>query len=116
MTHKPTELPKSNCHNQGMQAMNGIIDLVLSDYMLHPRVREHAIEALHTALKQAGFVIMSIEPTDTMIEGDDREIERLQSLVQVLLDNEPDDPIADGGYTVFQLWREEARAALKGQP
>lgn len=41
------------------------------------------------------------------------ENKRLAKLIRVLLENEPDDLVADGGHTVLQLWRHDARAALK---
>lgn len=37
---------------------------------------------------------------------------RLRELVQVLLDNDPDEPIADNGMTVLDGWRSDARLAL----
>lgn len=37
---------------------------------------------------------------------------RLRELVQGLIDNDPDEPISDGGHTVLDLWRHDARAAL----
>lgn len=43
----------------------------------------------------------------------ERKVERLRDLVQTLIDNAPDDPISDAGHTVLDLWRHEARAALK---
>jgi hypothetical protein len=36
---------------------------------------------------------------------------KLARLVQVFLDNEPDDLVADGGVTVLDVWRQEARRA-----
>jgi hypothetical protein len=39
------------------------------------------------------------------------EIIRLRSLVQCLLDNDPNDDAADG-VTVLMAWRKEARAVL----
>lgn len=44
------------------------------------------------------------------------EITRLTHLVQTLIDNDPDEPIADSGETVIDLWRHNARAALRSQP
>lgn len=41
------------------------------------------------------------------------EIERLRRLVNIMLENDPDDMAADG-VTVLMVWRDEARAALKG--
>jgi hypothetical protein len=37
---------------------------------------------------------------------------QLRDLVRVLLDNEPDDLIADGGLTVLDGWRDSARKLL----
>lgn len=36
----------------------------------------------------------------------------LTHLVQTLIDNDPDEPIADSGETVLDLWRYDARRAL----
>jgi hypothetical protein len=37
---------------------------------------------------------------------------RLRELVRILLDNDPDDLIADGGLTVLDGWRDSARKLL----
>jgi hypothetical protein len=42
------------------------------------------------------------------------KLERLEALVRDMIENEPDDLVADGGHTVLDLWRHDARAALKG--
>lgn len=51
-----------------------------------------------------------------VLQGEVRELrtenERLRGLVECLLDNEPDEPIADNGMTVLDGWRIEARRAL----
>jgi hypothetical protein len=39
------------------------------------------------------------------------KIERLRTLIRILLDNDPDDEAADG-VTVLQVWRKEACRAL----
>jgi hypothetical protein len=46
---------------------------------------------------------------DAMVE----ENARLAGLIRVLLENEPHDAVSDGGHTVLDLWRHDARAALK---
>lgn len=38
----------------------------------------------------------------------------VEKLIRVLLENEPDDLVSDGGHTVLDLWRHEARANQKG--
>jgi len=40
-------------------------------------------------------------------------IERLENLVQCLIENDPDDAIADGGHVVLGLWRHDAKRALQ---
>lgn len=40
------------------------------------------------------------------------KVKRYESMIRVLLENEPDDAVSDGGHTVLDLWRHEARAAL----
>ena len=39
-------------------------------------------------------------------------IRTLEGLVRTLIENEPDEPIADGGHVVLDLWRQQARLAL----
>jgi len=41
------------------------------------------------------------------------ENKRLRSLIETLLDNDPDEPIADNGMTVLDGWQEEAKRFLK---
>jgi hypothetical protein len=41
------------------------------------------------------------------------EIDQLRSLVQCLLDNNPDDLAADGGVTVLDVWRKDAKRILE---
>ena len=43
-----------------------------------------------------------------------RRVERLEKLVRDMIENEPDQLVADGGHTVFDEWCYYARAALKG--
>lgn len=40
-------------------------------------------------------------------------IASLENLIRAMIENEPDDIVADGGHTVLDLWRHDARAALK---
>lgn len=40
------------------------------------------------------------------------KIDELRDLVQTLLDEDPNEPIADNGMTVLDGWRERARRAL----
>jgi len=42
----------------------------------------------------------------------DKEIERLRDLVTCLIENDPDDVISDGGHTVLEHWRHDARRAI----
>jgi hypothetical protein len=42
-----------------------------------------------------------------------RRAERLEKLVRDMIENEPDELVADGGHTVFDEWCYYARAALK---
>jgi predicted nucleic acid-binding Zn-ribbon protein len=42
-------------------------------------------------------------------------ISTLTHLVQTLIDNDPDEPIADSGETVLDLWRHDARLALSAR-
>lgn len=44
-----------------------------------------------------------------------RRVRKLEYLVQCLLDEDPNDLAADGGVTVLDVWRKEARAALEGE-
>lgn len=38
--------------------------------------------------------------------------DQLVNTIKVLIDNEPDDPVSDGGHTVIDLWRHNARELL----
>lgn len=40
------------------------------------------------------------------------EIDRLRDLIRTLVENDPQEPISDGGHVVLDLWRHEARQAL----
>ena len=40
-------------------------------------------------------------------------IASLENLIRAMIENEPDDIVADGGHTVLDEWRYNARAALK---
>jgi len=42
-----------------------------------------------------------------------RYIRRLETLVEDLLENDPNDLVADGGYTLLDAWRADARRALR---
>jgi hypothetical protein len=39
-----------------------------------------------------------------------------ETLVRVLLDNDPNELAADGGITVLDVWRKDAARTLKGAP
>ena len=41
---------------------------------------------------------------------------KLERLVQTLVDNDPDEQIADSGEVVLDLWRHEAKIALGEKP
>jgi hypothetical protein len=43
------------------------------------------------------------------------EIERLQALVRTMLEEDPNELCADGGVTVLDVWRKEAKRALAGK-
>ena len=37
----------------------------------------------------------------------------LKAMICTMIENEPDDAVSDGDHTVLDLWRHDARAALK---
>lgn len=43
-------------------------------------------------------------------------IASLENLIRAMLENEPDDIVADVGYTVLDEWRYNARAMLAASP
>lgn len=45
-----------------------------------------------------------------------KRITSLESLISVLLENNPSDAVSDGGHTVLDLWLYHARAALNQEP
>jgi len=56
------------------------------------------------------------QPASDTPDPRDEVIRRLSDLVRGLLENDPDDIIADGGVTVLDEWRKQACAALsKGE-
>lgn len=38
---------------------------------------------------------------------------RMRDLISAMIDNHPDDAVSDGGHTMLDLWRHDARAALE---
>lgn len=51
--------------------------------------------------EDAAFIIKAVNSHDALV-----------NLVQTLLDNDPDEPIADNGATVLDGWRQRAREVL----
>jgi hypothetical protein len=44
------------------------------------------------------------------------KVKRYESLIRAMIENEPDDIVADGGHTVLDEWRYNARALLETKP
>jgi len=61
---------------------------------------EHAY-ALHALEREIAICAKTQKQNDALVD-----------LVQTLLDNEPDYPIADNGATVLDGWREQAKRVL----
>ena len=50
------------------------------------------------------------------VEAQADEIRLLRALVRTMVDEDPNDMAADGGVTVLDVWRKEARRALEPKP
>lgn len=48
------------------------------------------------------------------LSAKEEEIQRLRTLIQTLLDNDPTEPVADNGMLMFDAWKDLARRSLKG--
>lgn len=53
---------------------------------------------------------------DSKTDAGLRYVKTLEDLVQCLIDNDPDEPIADNGATVIDQWRKDAERALRAAP
>lgn len=58
----------------------------------------------------------SNEPCPEAYAQQVRYVKTLEDLVQCLIDNDPDEPIADNGMTVLDGWRDRAKRVLVGGP
>jgi hypothetical protein len=94
----------------------------MTDIIEEIRARHEAWDEMWQ-LYQAMSPKTSVDPahTDraTLLRALDAATEknaRLAGLIRVLLENEPHDAVSDGGHTVLDLWRHDARAALKETP
>lgn len=63
-------------------------------------------------LRITAHVMVGEQRNVALMERAADEIKRLRDLVQTLIENDPDEPISDGGHVVLDLWRHEARQAL----
>ena len=59
--------------------------------------------------EDAALIVAAINALPELVA----RVRALESLVRAMIENEPDDLVSDGGHTVLDLWRHEARAALK---
>ncbi len=51
----------------------------------------------------------------TLIQCESARAAKLEGLVRAMLENDPNELAADGGITVLDVWRKDARAALKAE-
>jgi hypothetical protein len=75
------------------------------------RLTRERDDALSSFTAREGVEWMKTEDIDRLQDAEE-ERDKLRGLVQCLLDNEPDDVVADGGITVLMVWRQDARRAL----
>ena len=78
------------------------------------RARHEAVERSQSYMNYIGDEAHADRATllralDAMAE----ENARLKTLIRAMIENEPHDAVSDGGHTVLDLWRHDARAALK---
>lgn len=71
------------------------------------RLLPHSMETAHAVLERFGALPKTAAPASP--SPDMREALKL---IKTLLDNDPDEPIADNGMTVLDGWRDCARALL----
>jgi hypothetical protein len=71
------------------------------------------LEEMRKAAELRGDTYSSMEIWGLLGRGV-AEIERLRDLVRCLIENDPDEPIADNGMTVLDQWRKDARRTLEG--
>ncbi len=71
-------------------------------------IREHSVYAGHTPVAMYDYVL---DRAETRADAGEAHAGELARLVQVLLDNDPNDDAADA-VTVLDVWRKEARTTL----
>ena len=57
--------------------------------------------------------LASLQAAEQERDAERAKVKRLTRLVRTMIDNNPLEYVADGGVTVLDVWRSEARAALR---
>jgi uncharacterized protein (DUF3084 family) len=95
----------------------------LEDTIVHLRAENERLRKERDELFEANGELAFIAAENKRLTAYARELQeristlvnesaRLKDLVRTLLENEPDDLIADGGITVLDGWRDSARYLL----
>ena len=104
---------------QRMTTLDELAKLLAEHERLHDDIANHAegspnaVEAAwraHDARIELQSALLANSPE---LLASARRAERLEKLVRDMIENEPDQLVADGGHTVFDEWCYYARAALK---
>jgi hypothetical protein len=74
---------------------------------------QYCVPGMKDGDANAALIVAAINALPGLIESA-RRVERLEKLVRDMIENEPDELVADGGHTVLDEWRYYARTLLKG--
>ena len=62
------------------------------------------------------WLLERVEKLEAALDEAQAKVKRYENLIRAMIENEPDDAVSDGGHTVLDLWRHDARAALNQEP
>ena len=76
---------------------------------------ENLVTVSDSLLGKLSLALRKGQSQSSQIQDLKDEIERLRKLITVLIENDPNDDVCDGGHTVLDLWRHDARNALSNK-
>jgi len=98
------------CDNPAYDTLQ-IVSTSADSYFKEMMELRETVEALTQQVKDKGLDEGALKIVDDWVTIKE-ERDALRELVVCLLENEPDDHISDGGHTVLDLWRHDARKLL----